>query len=209
MSRQDRQGARTPADLEYRYAFGKSFAELTGIATDARGIAEEAKKVAVGATETSDGLSIHLKTMENELKAEMAMKVSTDAEGNLQSKIHIGADKLTIDTDNFSLTEDGTMEARWGKIAGLNIASNAVYYGNMEDVVNGGMILQKNLVAATTGQFKNGVLGGWTFDGDNLKTSHDDYDILLSKDGILLQPKTGDLSPKQCSWEALVDAANK
>ncbi len=36
MSKQDRQGARTAADLERRYSFGKSFAEVLGIATDAR-----------------------------------------------------------------------------------------------------------------------------------------------------------------------------
>lgn len=36
MSKQDRQGARTPADLERKYNFGKTFAELLGIANDAR-----------------------------------------------------------------------------------------------------------------------------------------------------------------------------
>lgn len=36
MSKQDRQGARTAADLERRYSFGKSFAEVLGIATGAR-----------------------------------------------------------------------------------------------------------------------------------------------------------------------------
>ena len=35
-NKQDRQGARTPADLEQKYQFGKKFAELMGIATDAR-----------------------------------------------------------------------------------------------------------------------------------------------------------------------------
>ena len=36
MSKQDRQGARTPADLERKYNFGKSFAEMMGKATDAQ-----------------------------------------------------------------------------------------------------------------------------------------------------------------------------
>lgn len=44
MSKQDRQGARTPADLERKYNFGENFAEIMGIATDARTTAEEAKK---------------------------------------------------------------------------------------------------------------------------------------------------------------------
>lgn len=36
MSKQDRQGARTPADLERKYNFGKTFAELMGLAMDAQ-----------------------------------------------------------------------------------------------------------------------------------------------------------------------------
>ena len=36
MSKQDRQGARTVADLERKYNFDKRFAELLGVATDAR-----------------------------------------------------------------------------------------------------------------------------------------------------------------------------
>ena len=36
MSKQDRQGARTPADLEQKYQFGKTFAEIIGLATDLR-----------------------------------------------------------------------------------------------------------------------------------------------------------------------------
>lgn len=42
-NKMDRQGARSPADLEYRYLFGKTFAEIMGVATDARNIAIEAK----------------------------------------------------------------------------------------------------------------------------------------------------------------------
>ena len=36
MSKQDRQGVRSASDLERKYNFGKTFAELLGIATDAR-----------------------------------------------------------------------------------------------------------------------------------------------------------------------------
>lgn len=42
MSKQDRQGVRTPADLEMKYNFGKSFAEVMGIANDARDAADKA-----------------------------------------------------------------------------------------------------------------------------------------------------------------------
>lgn len=46
MSKQDRQGARTPADLERKYSFGKSFAEVMGLAKDAQDAAEKAQTTA-------------------------------------------------------------------------------------------------------------------------------------------------------------------
>lgn len=42
--KQDRTGARTPADIERKYNFSKSFSEVMGIATDARTKAETASK---------------------------------------------------------------------------------------------------------------------------------------------------------------------
>ncbi len=42
MSKQDRQGVRQASDLEQKYNFGQTFAEIMGIATDARNLAEEA-----------------------------------------------------------------------------------------------------------------------------------------------------------------------
>jgi len=44
MSKQDRQGVRTATDLERKYGFGKSFAEIMEIATDARNMAEKAEE---------------------------------------------------------------------------------------------------------------------------------------------------------------------
>ena len=44
MSKQDRQGVRTANDLEQKYNFGKSFAEVMGIATDAQKAADEANE---------------------------------------------------------------------------------------------------------------------------------------------------------------------
>lgn len=44
--KQDRTAARTAADIERKYNFGKSFAEVMGIATDAQKTAGEAQKIA-------------------------------------------------------------------------------------------------------------------------------------------------------------------
>ncbi len=49
MSKQDRQGVRTAADIERKYNFGKSFAEVMGIATEAQDAAKQATE-AVGET---------------------------------------------------------------------------------------------------------------------------------------------------------------
>lgn len=43
MSKQDRQAVRTATDIERKYNFGKSFAEVMGIAEDARNMAQDAK----------------------------------------------------------------------------------------------------------------------------------------------------------------------
>lgn len=159
MSRQDRQGARTVADLERRYSFEKSFAKVMGIATDARNEAEEAKKVATSVAETDEGLSIKVKALDEEMvtvKSELEMSVKTDKDGNLTSKMHIGADLLTIDTDNFSLDETGTassnnmtannmvannITANSGKIAGWTIDKWGIHqtngwYGNYTVIDN-------------------------------------------------------------------------
>lgn len=42
VSKMDLHGVRTATDIERKYNFGKSFAEVTGIATDARNLAEQA-----------------------------------------------------------------------------------------------------------------------------------------------------------------------
>lgn len=54
MSKQDRQGVRTAADLEQKYNFGKSFAEVMGIATDAQTAADNAQTAANNAQNTAN-----------------------------------------------------------------------------------------------------------------------------------------------------------
>ena len=52
MSKQDRQGARTAADLERKYGFGQSFAEVYGLIDDVQQTAEEAKNAAADLDES-------------------------------------------------------------------------------------------------------------------------------------------------------------
>jgi hypothetical protein len=46
ISKQDRQGARTPADIERKYNFNQSFAQVSGYAAEARRAAEQASQAA-------------------------------------------------------------------------------------------------------------------------------------------------------------------
>lgn len=107
MSKQDRQGSRTPADLERKY----NFAEVREVATNAEVRANEAIKAASEITASGEGLSLKVSALERETKAQLDLKVGMDSEGNLASKIHVGADKLTIDTGNFQLTEQGMVKS--------------------------------------------------------------------------------------------------
>lgn len=56
MSKQDRQGARTVADLERRLNTRKTFAEAMGLAKEAKKVADEAKEQAKKAQGTVDGI---------------------------------------------------------------------------------------------------------------------------------------------------------
>ena len=50
MSKQDRTYTRTPAEMEQKYNFGKTFAEVFGMAADAQKAAEKAQQAADDAT---------------------------------------------------------------------------------------------------------------------------------------------------------------
>lgn len=77
-AKQDRQGVRTATDLERKYQFGKTFAELMGIANDARNHVDSVES-----------------TLRNELK-ETATSISRDAE-----RIVIAASENYTKTDEF------------------------------------------------------------------------------------------------------------
>lgn len=101
ISKQDLNAPRTAADIERRYNFGKSFAEVMGIATDARDTAAEAKKAA------SD--------LDVKLTHEEIFKILTD-DGKMQGiyrdddgQIYINAEYINFDELNGkNLTMTGT-----------------------------------------------------------------------------------------------------
>jgi hypothetical protein len=125
----DRAGARTPAHLEQKYAFERRFAETNETAGAAQKTADEAKKIASEISRADTGLSLKVQALDDDLNgeggvhAQLALKVETDANGNLVSKVHIEGGKLTIETDNFTLSEDGTITAKNGTFEGVVTAT--------------------------------------------------------------------------------------
>lgn len=80
-SKMDRQGPRTPADLEWRYNLGKTFAEVMGIATDARRLAEEATTQSITVDRLDiDGQQLNVKVDATNITGEVTAE-QINAEG--------------------------------------------------------------------------------------------------------------------------------
>lgn len=101
--KQDRQGARTVSDLEQRYYFGKKFAEVLGVADDARTTA--------------------IKTEEKVNRIEKEL-----LEINVLDKLNVSAGTLTlkagglvIESNGFSLSEENGIVATKGVIGGCKM----------------------------------------------------------------------------------------
>ena len=118
-SRQDRQGARTVADLERKYSFGESFAEVMGIAIDAQRNSSEANKaieetnrVLAELSEKTDEISITVKWMEDELgspSSELAVRVDeiyASVQG-LDEDLQSTKSELSLKDDEIALSVEG------------------------------------------------------------------------------------------------------
>lgn len=102
MSKQDRQGVRSPADLEQKYSFGKKFSELLGLIDDAR------KKVdSVESTLRSEikeqVTSITRNTEQIIMSALETYAVTSDLEElerTVQAELEIMADRISLNFES-------------------------------------------------------------------------------------------------------------
>lgn len=101
-NKQDRQGARTPADLEQRYRFGESFAEAMGLAKDAQVVATAAKE----ATDKLDN-SLNSDEIFNRLTENGALQGLYKEDGNLYiNASYIKSGKIsTVHTKTYYATD--------------------------------------------------------------------------------------------------------
>jgi len=118
-AKQDRQGARTVSDLERKYNFGKNFAEVLGIATDARDAAENAQSAADGAQKAAD----------NAQKAADDAQKSADSASGAVSKLDT---KLNHDEIFNRLTKNGTLQGLYRENGDMYF--NAAYIRSLEEL---------------------------------------------------------------------------
>ena len=163
-TKQDRSQVRTASELERKYNFGKSFAEIMGIATDAR------DSVAQVETELSEQFTTMLRDTESIIMKAVASKVTDeDLEVTISTQLQLMSNQLlvTFAEATKSLTEtDGDLNSKF----------NTLYsYIKM----SGGVLSFSDSVTTRTLSLNNGkiqfadngaVFGEW--DGDNFYTGN-------------------------------------
>lgn len=120
MSKQDRQGARTPADLERRYDFRKSFSEVMGVARAAEGQAikaqDEVKIVQGQMTEIQsdlDGVTLRVSATEtvtgdlHETTEQLKEDMQTKATVQQLTEVKTAADGLRVTVSEVQTVLDG------------------------------------------------------------------------------------------------------
>jgi hypothetical protein len=163
-AKQDRQGARTPADLERKYSFGKQFAEILGIATDARNYATLIE------AELSERYTMMLRDTES-IIMEAVSKCVTEEE--LEYTV---STQLKLMSDGLLLTFKEATDALGETDSDLNSKFKELYsYISMV----GGILTFRDSVSTRTLALNNGriqfadsgvVFGEW--DGDNFYTGN-------------------------------------
>lgn len=159
--KQDRQQARTPADLERKYAFERSFSEIMGIALDTQRAVEDSKK---------------------KIDAELSLKLGYDDSNKIIAMINASADtislksnRLEIESDNFALSSNGHLKARGVEIEG-DISATSGQIGGC--LIQDGTLHLENAVA--TGAVWSGVtVTGIIYSEEGLLGS-----VAITRDGL-------------------------
>jgi hypothetical protein len=154
MSKQDRQGARTLAELMSRYNFGKTFAEIMGIATDAQKTAEKASD----AVSSLDGSLDHDEIFNRLTKNGTLQGLYRGDDGELYvNATFVKSGKISSD-----LIDGSTLTITKGaSIAGWNIDDNSIYKTN-----NGNWATGTFMCSGSSGSYSIGgsaTISGWVF----------------------------------------------
>lgn len=163
INKQDRQGARTPADLERKYNFEKNFAEIMGVALDAQKSVEESQE---------------------KINAELSLKLGKDDNDQIVSMLNASADtvslksnRLEIQSDNFTLSADGHITAAAGNIGGCSIVNGVLEIAN----ANANNIVAREVDISGKITSEEGYLGSVQITAEGLSCGEDTF---LSSGGI-------------------------
>lgn len=134
MSKQDRQGVRTINDLERKYIFDRAFSEVMGVANDAQTTANQI------AENVKAELSLVIKKGDNNQIVSM-LNASADI-------IKIKGNRISIESDNFTLTEDGKITAKNGVFDSCEIKETCTIKGK----ISGNVISSITTASGATGE---------------------------------------------------------
>lgn len=159
--KQDRQGVRTATDLERKYGFGRTFAEIEGIATDARdSVTELAKETADEfTTMRRDYDSIIMEAVENGVTEE-------ELQSTISTQLKLTSEQLLLTFTNRTDAIDKNLNDQFAELRN---------YIRM----SGGVLTFSDSVSTKTLSLNNGkiqfasegsVFGEW--DGDNFYTGN-------------------------------------
>ena len=176
MSKQDRQGVRTAADLERKYNFDKRFAELLGIATDAResvdSLASELRNEI-----TNQVTSITRDTEQIVMAALSDYERTSDAEAfrqTLESELKVMADTIsmnfTSNTEQITKTNDDLQSVIEDLQKHFDFGVNGLTIRSGENSMS--LVLDNDVIRFE----KNGQQFGW-WDGINFHTGNIFVDV--------------------------------
>lgn len=181
-ARQDRQGARTPADLEYKYRFGKSFKEVMGIADDARTAAEDAQLAAKKLDEGLTSEEIFNRLTQNgavegiyrDSSGQIYVNASYIKSGELLAdliktgvlKSKSGGFELNLDSDTLKMLA-GSNEVFKADVDGVTLSSNGEEVITVTD--DGAILAGWEATKEYLGREESGLNGNADFRGTSAK----------------------------------------
>ena len=176
MSKQDKTASRTATDVERKYNFGKTFAEVFGLADDAKRAAEKAQEAADNATEAVEDLDqdaiFNLLTDNGALKGlfmkdgQLYINASYLATGVIKSengKLEIDLSGATEPTFNTGISTNGLVirgdaaDAEKLISAGVVVGDDGKYYGQFKLFSTTGTQLI-NLTESVSGTEREGAM---------------------------------------------------
>lgn len=190
MSKQDGYASRTAADLERKYNFGKTFADVYGLVADARKIAEEAQSAYDGLTQSEifnlltdfgesqgvyrddkDNVYINASYIKSGTISGDNVKVAAAViEGKLTAA-QIDAKDLKVDAANIS----GTLAAGAIDTTNLSVSAANITGTLSASIISGGTLDFKNI--ATDNLSADYIVGG-TIRGSSLVTKTGRYSTM-------------------------------